>query len=352
MLASGATTVNQNTRISRERRLPQAGEFVVTIGQQVTPVQVIARASQQRGYTIVPAAELLGVAPETLSEYLLVEEGAAIQKKKPLLHRRSLFGGQHYTSPVNGVLYQVTNGRLILQQTPDLFELRAMMHGVVRSFLGNRGIVIETQGALIEAQWGSGREGYGTIKVVVDQRESPLRAEHIGADVRGAVLVAGHLAQLSVLELAEENSVRGVIIGSVPAEYISELSRFRFPILVTEGFGNIAMSTPVFDLLQKCEGREATLLGIAGSTWDRPEIIIPIPESDPVAPASRTIEPLRIGNQVRVWRNPYTGKVGKIVATYKRSQATEVGYRLHGADVALEDGQVLFVPYANLDMIR
>ena len=351
MISPGATTVNQNTRIRRERRLPLAGEVVVSLGQQVTPVQVVARASQQRGYTIVPAAELLGVSPEKLSEYLLVEEGAAIQKKRPLLHRRSLFGGQRINSPINGVLYQVTNGRLILQQTPDLLELRAMMPGVVRSFLGNRGVVIETQGALIEAQWSSGRDGYGRLKVVAEQRESALGPEHIGADVRGAVLVAGHLPALDVLELAEENSVRGVIIGSAPAAFIAEFYRFRFPVLVTEGFGNIPMSSPIFKLLQQHDGHEATLLGNDGSAWDKPEIIIPIHESDPVAVTPPRPEELSSGQLVRIWRSPHAGKVGKIVTLHKWSQTTKVGFRLPGAEVALQDGQVIFVPYANLDMI-
>ena len=351
MIAASATTINPNMRIRRERRMPHAGEITVSIGQQVTPVQVVARTSQQRGFTIVSGAELLGVRAEELPKYLLVEEGAAVQRKKPLLERRSLFGGKTVTSPVNGVLYQVSHGRLILQQTPDLLELRAMMPGMISNFLGNHGVVVETQGALIEAQWASGREGYGTIKVVAE-RDTVLSAEHIGADVRGMILVAGRIGHLRALELAEENSARGVIVGSTAAELVPNFSHFRFPIFITEGFGTTPMSTPVYNLLQQCNGREATLLGSVADTWQRPEIIVPIAEAKPLQQQATAPNQLQEGQQVRVWREPHAGKVGKIVFVVKRSRPTEVGYRLPGAEVRLEDGETVFVPYANLDMIR
>lgn len=351
MIAASETTVNPNMRIRRERRLPQAGEITVALGQQVTPVQVVARTSQQRGFSIVPGAELLGVRPEELKEYLLVEEGAAVQRKKPLLERRALLGSKTITSPVNGILYQVARGRLILQQTPDLLELRAMLPGVVSSYIANRGVLIETKGALIEAQWASGREGYGTIRVL-DRRDTVLGNEHIGADVRGMILVAGHIKHLAPLELAEENSVRGVIAGSTSASLVPELLRFRFPVLITEGFGSMAMSTPVYNLLQQCNGREATLLGATGDVWRKPEIIIPMPEVEVSGQRPAMPEQPHAGQIVRVWREPHAGKVGQIVSHLKRSRQTESGHRLPGVIVALESGEDVFVPYANLDMIR
>ncbi len=353
MIPASATTIQTNIRIRRERRLAQAGEITVVVGQQVTPVQVVARTSKQRGYTILPAAELLGVRPEEVSDYLLVEEGAAIQRKKPLLEKRSLFGSKTITSPVNGVLYQVNDGRLILQQTPDLLELRAMLPGMVTAFVGNHGVAIETKGALLEAKWASGREGYGTLKVL-DQRDTILTVEHIGvgADVRGMILIAGHINFMGPLELAEENSARGVIAGSVRANLVPELQRLRFPVMITEGFGAMPMSTPAFELLQACNGRDATLLGATDDDWLKPEIIVPLPEVDASRPGLSFPDQLELGQLVRVSRAPHAGRVGVIRTLVKRAQPTKPGYRLPGAEVALEDGQTIFVPYANLDMIR
>lgn len=351
MYAASATTVQGNVRIQRERRLPQAGEITVTIGQEVNPVQVVARTSRQRAYTVVRGAELLGVLPEELGDYLLVEEGTAIQRKKPLLEKRSLLGNKKITSPVNGVLYQVDGGNLILQHTPELFERRAMIHGVVKSLLSNRGVIVETSGALIEARWASGREGYGTLRIV-GNHDSILAAEHIDADARGAILVAGRVNRLNVLELAEENSTRGVVVGSIPAELASEVSQFRFPVIVTEGFGELPMCTPIYELLKECEGSEATLLGDITSNWERPEIIIPRTLAEAPRPLAPATERLSVGQQVRICRAPHMARVGKIVTVHKTAQSTGAGYRLPGADVELEDGKTVFVPYTNLDMIR
>lgn len=352
MITPGVTTVKPLTKIRRERLLPRGGEVVVNPGQEVNPVQVVARTSRQRGFTIVPAAEILGVPSDEVASYLLVEEGAAVQKKKPLLEKRGLFGGKSYSSPVNGILYQVNQGRLILQQTPDLIELRAMLKGVVAGYLGSRGVIIETQGSLIQGIWGSGREGFGTIKIASESNDAPLLKENIGVDARGAVLVAGYLDKPGVLEEAEGSSVRGVVVGSVPSGMLHTLPAFRFPIIVTEGFRRQAMASPIFRLLQQSEGREASLFGADTGTWSRPEIIIPLPASDAPQQAADALQPLAEGQRVRILRAPYASKVGKVVAIYNRARATEIGLRVAGAGVEISDEQVVFVPYPNLDLIR
>lgn len=353
MITPSQTTVKPLIKIRRQRMLPQAGEVIVSHGQQVSPVQVVARTSQQKGFTVIPAAELLGVPVEEVPAYLLVEEGTAIQRKKPLLRKSGLFNSQEFTSPVNGILYEVNKGRLILQQTPDLFELRAMLPGRVYSVRSGWGVVIETTGTLIQAVWGSGREGYGNIRVVTGDREQPIQEQHIDADVRGAILVAGYLDQRQVLEKAAANSVRGIIVGSVPAVMAPLLPNYRFPILVTEGFAGQPMAPTIFRLLQQSEERQASLFGNKDATQEkRPEIIVSLPAGEGVEDVNQTAPALEAGQQVRILRAPYAGEVGEVVTVHPYSRNSNIGLRLPGADVSLADGQVVFVPYPNLDLIK
>jgi hypothetical protein len=130
------------------------------------------------------------------------------------------------------------------------------------------------------------------------------------------------------------------------------LSQLRFPVIVTEGFGQLPMCTPIYRLLKECEGSEATLLGDSASIWERPEIIIPRTLAQAPRALAPATERLSAGQQVRICRAPYMARVGRIVTVHKTSQSTGAGYRLPGADVELEDGETVFVPYTNLDMIR
>lgn len=346
------TRVSPLTRILRERLLPQAGEVTVSRGQKVSPVQVVARTSEPQGYKIIPAAEILEVPPEEVPKYLLVEEGAAIQRKKPLLRRSRLLGSKQYVSPINGVLYQVGNGRLILQHTPRLLELRAMVDGLVHTIRPGRGVVIETTGALLQAAWASPQEGYGKIRVVAEA-DAPLRARHIDTDARGAVIVAGYVDELEPLEKAEEHSVRGIIAGSMPSALLPALDRFRFPIMITEGFMGQPMAEPFFQLLQQAEGREASLFGqSSGAEGNRPEIIIPLPVDRPLESLSPQAPVLAPGDLVRVLRAPYAGQVGEVVAVHTQPRRSGIGIQTPGADVAIAGEEAVFIPMANLDLLR
>jgi hypothetical protein len=351
MIAPSITLVKADSRIRRERILPQAGEVVAHIGQQVSPVQVVARSSRQKEYAIIPAARILGVAAEEVPEYLLVEEGAVIQREKPLLQKSSLFGNTIVRSPVNGTLYQLSQGYLVLQQTPELIELRAMVQGYVTNVLAHRGVVIETQGAVVQALWGSGREGYGTLEVVVTAGDEPLQRDHIGSEARGKILVAGQLRFPDVLEAAAEYGVRGLVVGSAPGRLLPLLAKYHFPIIVTDGFHEQAMASPLFQLLQEMKGREASIIGGAGKGRQRPEIIIPLPPAAKIESEAADSHTLKVGQTVRILRAPHTGKVGKIVNITRHPRETGSGLRLPGADVRLQSTDVVFVPYLNLDLI-
>jgi hypothetical protein len=130
------------------------------------------------------------------------------------------------------------------------------------------------------------------------------------------------------------------------------VSQFRFPVIVTEGFGELPMSTPIYELLKECEGSEATLLGDITSNWERPEIIVPRTLAEAPRSVAPTTERMSEGQRVRICRAPYMARVGRIITVHKSAQTTGAGYRLPGADVELENGETVFVPYTNLDMIR
>jgi hypothetical protein len=348
------TVVKALTRIRRERLLPQAGEIVVRVGQDVTPVQVVVRATQETGFHIVRAHELLGVSPDEVEKHLMVQVGAAVQRGMPLLRKRGFWGrGKQVKAPFDSVLHQVTRGNLILQQAPDLIELRAIVPGRVTGLVGGRGVAIETAGSLIQAVWDNGQEGHGKIKVVASSPMMPLAGSQLGPELRGSVLVAGHLNDVELLQQAEAMEVRGAIFGSMPADLCQAAGRVSFPVFVTDGFGSQAMAEPIFELLRQSEEREASLLSrVSQRPGSRPEIIIALPAAGALAESlPNHVVPLAVGQTVRLLRAPYSSLTGTVVALCRQTRPTATGLRLAGADVKLSNGEVISVPYTNLDVI-
>ena len=315
-------------------------------------MQVVARTALETDFYLLPASDQLNVAPADLSEYLLVDEGTIVEQGMTLAEKKQLLGRKTVTSPVDGVVADVSNGRIILKQTLDWLELRAMLKGrVISSIALDRGVVIETTGSLIQAMWGSGQEAYGTIKMASESAHAPLDVNELNGETAGRILVSGKIDEVDILARAEESNVRGLIAGSMPASICQMAASFSFPVILTDGIGDQSMAQPIFQLLQASEGQEASLFGqLQDFSGNRPEIIIPT-EAGPGVEAPPLNKPVAIGQTVRILRAPYSSQVGQVVRIYRHAQMTPIQIRAYGVDVRLPDGQVVFVPHANFDII-
>ena len=349
----GISNVKPLALIKRERILPRPGEVTLRIGQQVNPAQIVARTMEKPHYTVLNAARVLGVPPQDVPRYLLVEEGANLVKGTPLLRKAGSLGrSRRYNSPVDGVVYHIYNGRLILQLKPEVIELRAMVRGYVNNVIAHRGVVLETTGTLVQALWGSGQEGSGKLKIGSRDEKSELTTDAIDRESRGAVMIAGTILDGSVLATLEQNGVKGVIVGSMSAALCAAAVQLTLPVILTDGIGAEGMSRAIFRVLQDAQGQEASLFGqYNAQSGERPEIVVPLPaNTSPVNPTLPGTK-LEIGQTVRITRAPYLGKAGKISRLYDRAKISDIGIHMLGVDVTLPNGEVVYVPYPNLDLL-
>ena len=210
------TRLESLATVRRARRLPYPGEVLTPVGQQVGPTQVVARAPDYMDYQILRASDVLEVKVEDLEQYLLVDVGTLIEKGTPLMRRPGIFGrSKIFRSPVEGYLNLIHDGCLVVQRVGELIELRAQLPGRIVSIIPERGVIIEAIGALIQAVWDSGKDGYGRILKASDSAEGTVQANLIGGQARGAVLVAGTATDLDLLHNFEDQGVRGMIVGSL-----------------------------------------------------------------------------------------------------------------------------------------
>lgn len=351
-----STIVQSQRRIRRARLLPYPGIVVASPGQAVEAVQVVARARQPGGMHIVPASELLDAAPEKIADYLVPEPGAEVQQGDLLLEKKRRIGQRRVEAPVDGIVFGAHNGRVILQQA-EWIEMRAALPGRVVNTIGNRGVVIETAGALVQGIWSSGPAGYGALQVLCDTPSLPLQTTLGEADVKEKIVVAGQVREAAILEKLVIEGAFGLIAGSMPAALYPQAQEMSIPIIITGGMGTQGLAEPIFHLLRRYNGEQATLFTYTevqegDGPERRPEIIIAREEmTGPLEEPRPELAPIRTGQTVRILRAPYQGRTGIVRKLYTRIQTTAINIRAHGADVELEGNEVIFVPYANLDTI-
>jgi len=333
--------------------LPVPGETLVHVGERVEPTQVIARANLPGDFHILPVARLLGVPASQVKRCMRVSLGDDVQQNQVIAARRGLLA-RSVKSPIDGMMTASGGGRVLIEAQPTLFELRACIHGTVSNVLEHYGAVIETVGAVVQGVWGTGDESSGVLKCVVKSPEKLLRAKAIDPSCHGTILVGGAGLNETAIERAQELQVRGIVTGGLPPELLPLVEELPFPIVVTEGIGTVPMSTPIFHLLTTNDGREASISGQVQPRWGivRPEVIIPLPAETLPPAETQPGMPLTVGARVRVIRAPYMGAVGTVRALPAHARRIETGTRVHGAEVDLGQGAPIFVPLANLEILR
>lgn len=344
------------TTIRRERLLPVPGEVLVGYGEKVGPADVVARCQIRGHMRTVDVSRALRVGRNRATKYVRKLAGETVQTGEVLAGYKGVLGmlRGNVRSPVDGQIVEVRDGLVVIEAAATTLELSAHLKGQVTNVMPKRGVVISAVGTLIQGLWGSGGEAEGVLKLLVDDPQSPLCASAIDVSCHGTIIVGGHILDEKALEQAVEAQVRGAIAGSVSARLCPFLESLPFPVLITEGFGSMSMSEPVYSLLHASMGREAMISAYNPGRWAgrRPEVVIPLRVEDEVPDQDTGPRPLEVGDPVRVLREPHLGALGTVVGLPRLPQTVESGARLNVAEVQLPDEDVTTVPLANLELIR
>lgn len=341
------------TSIRHKRTLPTPGEVLARVGDRVEPTQVVACANLPGDFHILPVARLLGVAASQVNRHLRVSPGDEVRQGQVIAKRRGLVP-RSVKSPVDGAVAASGGGRILIEAQPTVFELRAYVYGTVNTVWEHYGVIIETIGAVVQGVWGAGGESFGVLKCMVKSPDEPLEGKAIDPSCQGTILVGGAGLDEEVFEQAEGLQLRGIVVGGLAPELVSRVEQLPFPVIVTEGIGTVPMSTPVFRLLATNDGREASISGLVQSRWDivRPEVVIPLPAETLPPAQTQPGTPLAVGARVRIVRAPYMGIVGTVMTLPAHPRRITTGAKVHGAAVDLGQGASVFVPLANLEILR
>jgi transcription antitermination factor NusG len=368
----GLKVATQST-VRKERLLPLAGDVVVRVGQRVRASDVVARAALPGDIAPVPVANKLGVAPAELPECMLKREGDPVASGELIARTKGFFGmfKSECASPMQGSIASISKvtGQVMVQGPPVPVEIHAYLDGVVVDILPGEGAVIETQAAFVQGIFGVGGETHGTLECVVQSPADVLDTQRVPAQAKGKVLVGGSLVTYDAIVKARDCGAVAVVAGGMHDADLHKLlgydlgvaitgnEELGITLVITEGFGQIAMADRTFKLLRSKQGRDASVNGAtqirAGVM--RPEIIVPLSEAEAKAGTEASVHAdvgLRSGDTVRIIREPHFGELGTIVTLPAPLQTLDSESKARVLELELANGQRLTVARANVEIIE
>ncbi len=361
--------VAPNTVIVKERKLPLLGEVTVKVGDRVTHDRVVARTELPGDIYPVQVAHSLGVEPAELSETMLKKEHEPIDQGEALARTRSFFGlfKSECPSPIDGTVESISlrTGQVILQRPPVPVEVNAFMEGEVIELHEREGVTVRTQGAFIQGIFGIGGEAWGDLRMVCGGPAEALETAALSADMAGQVLVGGSRITLDAVNRARDIGVSALIVGGFDKGDLRALLGYELGVaitgneeigitlILTEGYGDIPMTQRTWDLLSSLQGRHASVNGAtqirAGVI--RPEIVVPLAGESTVAERTHTGR-LETGSEVRIIRQPWFGRKGRVTALPPELTQVESGARVRVLEVEIDGGERVTLPRANIELIE
>ena len=363
--------IKESMAVTKLRRLPIPGEVLVKMGDEIRPDTVVAETLLPGDPEIVPAMMKLGITPEGLPSCMLVNVGDYVNEGE-LLARYSMFFGlikRELHSPISGTVEAVSEltGQLIMRGEEIPVRVDAYIPGKIIEVVPEEGVVVETNGAFIQGIFGIGGERQGKLRVAVEGPDSTLTSELFSSEDKGKVLIGGGLLTLDALRKAVDLGVSGIIVGGIDSGDLMEFmgasigvaitgeEEYGITLIITEGFGAMAMHNKTFSIFKKYDGSDVC---INGSTQIRagvirPEVVIPhseiIEKADEDAVISAGMVP---GTPIRIIRNPYFGAIGEVLSLPVELQVVETGSKVRVLEALLEDGRKVIVPRANVEIIE
>jgi hypothetical protein len=351
MMLAPVTHIIPLTTIIRPRMLPTAGTIQVRSGDKVAPADVVAETTIAREHILIDVAHALGVSPSKADRLIKCARGDKLPKNAVIASGGGIIS-KSVRAPREGRVVALGGGQVMLEVGETLFELRAGYPGIVAQVIENRGVVIQSTGALIQGIWGNGRMDFGLMLNLADQPDHVLVSGEVDVSLRGSVILAGYVEEEKVFRNAAELPLRGMILGSMAPSLVPLAMQMKYPILVIEGLGKRDMNLAAHKLLSTNAKRDVAINAESFDryTGTRPEVVIQLPVTQE-PPLPRDMDSFAPGQIVRFLRNPYQGAVGTIATIRPIPTILPNGLKAMCADVRLESNELLVIPLVNLEVL-
>ena len=370
--------VAEKVKVLKKRILPLIGKVLVNKNDAVSPDDVVAETALPGKVHSINIINKLGISPGRINEYMLKKQGDTIKKDEPLAESKPWFKFLKATclSPINGTVETISTitGQVLLREKPKPVQVNAHIDGKVVDTIENEGVTIETTATYIQGIFGIGGEVTGELKIGVKNQSDTLLLNELDESFRDKIVVAGAFIDYETVKKAIDVGIKGIIVGGFDDGTLKRILGYDLgvaitgtesiglTIIITEGFGRIEIAQKTFELLKLRAGEKTSINGAtqirAGVV--RPEVIIPyldeIKSDNHVCGDENSTEKsqtgIKIGDPIRIIRNPLFGRIGVVNALPADPQLVETGSKLRVLEIKFPDGSVSIVPRANIEAIE
>jgi len=365
--------VAKRTVIAKDRILPLKGEVVNKVGDLVQRDSIVAKTDLPGNVSTINVVNLLGIQASDIDHYMLKKVGDSFEKDDLIAESKSFIKwfSTQIKAPLRGKIESISSvtGQVLLREPPIPVQVKGYINGKVTEVVPQEGVIVETVCSFIQGIFGIGGETWGTLKFAVKSPGEVLEESNITSEFKDAIIVGGAFADYAAIKKAIQVGVKGIILGGIKDGDLRTILGYDLgvaitgsedvgiTVVLTEGFGKIQMAQRTWNCLKE---REGSMASISGATQIRagvirPEIIIPYDDADlsRIEKEVHEAKPVAIGNQVRVIRQPYFGRIGTV--TDLPSALTQIESETHARVLKVKfDGnnEEVIIPRANIELIE
>jgi len=339
--------------IRRSVMLPDniVGLIDVAVDKRVDMREVVAYGAKPSHHLIVDLVQTFGLRKAEQAETLLrVKVGDNVDEITVLASK----GRREVHAPIEGRVVNISDGRIIIEVTPEVIKLEAGVRGRVVTVHKGRGVTIETVGGQIQGAWGNNRRSIGVVRFEPEDGGLARLTDQFEVTYMGAIVMLKTPITEETFALVEEMNLAGMIAPSMHYRLRERALTYPKPVMLTEGFGTLSMNHTLLTMLSDIEGQQITLDAFEPRAGDtrRPEIIVTVQPKPGDTPSRMNIMlTFKTGALVRITRAPYEAQSGHIVDLPKAPIVLDNGLRTACARVELAGGQQVIIPLSNLEVI-
>ena len=360
--------VLKHSKVNKERLLPLKGKVHSDINNKVESDTIVASTEIPGNVQMINMVNKLNIDPTQVLDCMIADVNENVKKDQIIAQNKGLFGmfKTEVKSPIDGKIINISKvtGQVVISEKPLPIEVDAYIPGKINKVYEQEGVIVSSEGTFIQGIIGIGGEKKGIIKLLVDKPGQDLDLSLIDSSLKDSIIVCGSYINYEIYKKAKDFGVKGIICGGVDYNTISDILGYSLGVaitgmedtttlIITEGFGSINMALKTFNLLKDNDGKRASINGAtqirAGVL--RPEIFIKLEDNINSKDFSEDDLIISEGSTVRIIREPYFGKIGKIISLPFELMMMKSETKVRVAEVEFDDKSKAIIPRANLEVI-